>query len=90
MPCIYSRDDTLVCTLQSNSAREFLERHREALLKDSGRLLVRMIHLMRVACKAVLALLDYLIEAGSSASYRMRDDFVTPLNTTVGVHSTVD
>ncbi len=48
----YFRDDTLVCTLQSPSAREFLERHREALFEDGGRLLVRVIHLMRVACKA--------------------------------------
>jgi hypothetical protein len=30
---------------------------------------------------AVLALMDRLVEAGSSAAYRMRDDFVTPLNT---------
>ena len=29
--------------------------------------------------KALLALLDHLVEAGSSAAYRMRDDFVTPL-----------
>lgn len=29
---------------------------------------------------AVLALLDYLVEAGSSAAYRIRDDFVTPLS----------
>ena len=27
---------------------------------------------------AVLAILDYLVDAGSSAAYRMRDDFVTP------------
>ena len=33
---------------------------------------------------AVLALLDYLVEAGSSAAYRMRDDFVTPLSVAVG------
>ncbi len=47
----YFRDDTLVCTLQSSSACDFLEGHRESLLKDGGRLLVRVIHLMRVACK---------------------------------------
>jgi hypothetical protein len=29
---------------------------------------------------AVLVLLDHLVEAGSSAAYRMRDDFVTPLS----------
>jgi hypothetical protein len=33
---------------------------------------------------AVLALLDQLVEAGSSAAYRMRDDFVTPLGGPVG------
>jgi len=30
---------------------------------------------------AVLALLDLLVEQGSSAAFRMRDDFVTPLST---------
>ena len=29
--------------------------------------------------EAVLKLLDHLVSAGSSAAYRMRDDFVTPL-----------
>jgi hypothetical protein len=48
----YFRDDTLVCTLQSPSVREFLERHREALFADGSALLVRVIHLLRVACKA--------------------------------------
>jgi len=33
---------------------------------------------------AVLKLLDQLVEAGSSAAYRMRDDFVTPLWGPVG------
>jgi hypothetical protein len=32
-----------------------------------------------VVREAVLALLDLLVECGSSASFRMRDDFVTPL-----------
>ncbi len=31
---------------------------------------------------AVLYLLDILVEQGSSASFRMRDDFVTPDSTT--------
>ena len=31
--------------------------------------------------EAVLFLLDTLVENGSSASFRMRDDFVTPLPT---------
>jgi tRNA A37 threonylcarbamoyladenosine biosynthesis protein TsaE len=30
---------------------------------------------------AVLMILDVLVEVGSSSAYRMRDDFVTPLNT---------
>jgi hypothetical protein len=30
--------------------------------------------------QAILFLLDALVQAGSSASYRMRDDFVTPIN----------
>ena len=49
----YFRDDTIVCTLQSSSAREFLERHREALFEGGGQRLERVIHLMRVACKAL-------------------------------------
>jgi hypothetical protein len=30
--------------------------------------------------EAVLALLDALIDLGSSSAFRMRDDFVTPLS----------
>jgi hypothetical protein len=48
----YFRDDTLICALQSPSAREFLEHQREALFADGGALLIRVIHLLRVACKA--------------------------------------
>ena len=32
--------------------------------------------------QAVLFLLDILVENGSSAAFRMRDDFVTPVSTT--------
>lgn len=32
--------------------------------------------------EAVLYVLDRLVEAGSSAAYRMRDDFVTPVAVT--------
>jgi hypothetical protein len=31
---------------------------------------------------AILFLLDALVETGSSAAFRMRDDFVTPLSAT--------
>ena len=47
----YFRDDTLVSTLTSSSAASFLARRRATLLTDQGRLLVRVIHLLRVACK---------------------------------------
>lgn len=48
----YFRDDTLVSVLLSSSAAGFLARQRKPLLADQGRLLVRVIHLLRVACKA--------------------------------------
>lgn len=48
----YFRDDTLICALQSPSAREFLEHQRQYLFAGGGALLIRMIHLLRVACKA--------------------------------------
>ena len=34
--------------------------------------------------QAVLVILDHLVNAGSSAAYRMRDDFVTPLSSSQG------
>jgi hypothetical protein len=37
--------------------------------------------------EAVLHLLDVLVENGSSAAYRMRDDFVTPLTAGLSVES---
>ena len=48
----YFRDDTLVSTLLSPSAAGFLARQSDTLLTDQGRLLLRVIHLLRVACKA--------------------------------------
>lgn len=47
----YFRDDTLICTLLSSSAPDFLTRHQERLLAEQGRLLILLIHLLRVACK---------------------------------------
>jgi hypothetical protein len=38
--------------------------------------------------EAVLSLLDELVEAGSSAAFRMRDDFVTPVSTSASSSST--
>jgi hypothetical protein len=37
--------------------------------------------------ESVLNILDKLVTAGSSAAYRMRDDFVTPLGTSQPQHS---
>lgn len=47
----YFRDDTLICTLQSSFSQSFLSRNILALFADEARLLVRVIHLLRVACK---------------------------------------
>jgi hypothetical protein len=45
------RDDTIVCALLSSSAASFLERHRGLLLENERHLLLRVMHLLRVACK---------------------------------------
>ena len=47
----YFRDDTLVCTLLSSSANEFLALHVEELFAEEDFPLARVIHLLRVACK---------------------------------------
>ena len=47
------RDDALISILLSQSARNFVERQRGQLLADDAGLLVRLIHLTRVACKGV-------------------------------------
>lgn len=47
----FFRDDTVICAMQSPSSQTFLERHRESLLHNECNLLVRVIHLIRVACK---------------------------------------
>lgn len=45
-------DDTLVSALLSPSVHDFLERQRKSLFEDNGNLLIRAIHLLRVACKS--------------------------------------
>ena len=47
------RDDILTSVLLSSSARDFVSRQRDQLLADGSILLVRLIHLTRVACKTV-------------------------------------
>lgn len=47
----YFRDDTIICTLLSPTAEEFLNKNLDNLLKNEGDLLIRVIHLLRVACK---------------------------------------
>ena len=47
------RDDALISILLSQSARNFVKRQRGQLLADDAGLLVRLIHLTRVACKGV-------------------------------------
>ena len=47
------RDDVLTSILLSPSARSFVERQRGQLLANNASLLVRLIHLTRVACKGV-------------------------------------
>ena len=45
------RDDLLVSMLRSHSVRSFISRQKDRLLANEGRLLVRLIHLLRTACK---------------------------------------
>ena len=54
----YFRDDTIISTLLSSSAADFLLRNRDELLAREGRLLARVIHLLRVACKTAPPWLD--------------------------------
>ena len=49
----YFRDDTIVCMLLSGSAKDFLTRQAINLLKDRADSLIRVIHLLRVACKSL-------------------------------------
>ena len=49
----HSRDDVLTCMLLSPLARDFIARQRDQLLANEASLLVRLIHLTRVACKTI-------------------------------------
>lgn len=55
------RDDTIVSILKGDSGAGFLTRNRTALLANEAELLKRVIHLLRVACKAVP---DWLASVG--------------------------
>lgn len=44
------RDDVLISLLISNFAQEFIARQKDRILNDDARLLVRMMHLTRMAC----------------------------------------
>ena len=52
------RDDLLVSMLRSHSAKGFISRQKAQLLAQEGRLLVRLIHLLRTACKKNPSWLD--------------------------------
>ncbi|MBZ0185989.1 MAG: hypothetical protein K8F91_07005, partial [Candidatus Obscuribacterales bacterium] len=45
-------DDTLVCFLRSSHATVFLRRHERVLFENNKTLLLRIMHLLRVACVA--------------------------------------
>jgi hypothetical protein len=47
----YFRDDVIVSVLHSLEVRTFLVRNRTALLANSGEIFLRVVHLLRVACK---------------------------------------
>jgi hypothetical protein len=82
--CLPSAFKIIAEKLSSGNSLELLRRpntlfHLEALIRRY--VYGRPIELKsdRDTREAVMLLLDSLIEAGSSSSYRMRDDFVTPL-----------
>ena len=54
----HSRDDVLTSMLLSPLARDFIGRQRDQLLANEASLLVRLIHLTRIACKGVPRWLD--------------------------------
>lgn len=61
----FFRDDTIICTLLSASAEDFLMRNRGVLLEDDGQLLVQVVHLLRVACKTAPSWLPNVRGLGS-------------------------
>lgn len=71
---IIERGDPKALLSQSNTVF-CLDRMLQQYVYGSPRMLKQYASLR----EAVLRLLDALVEAGSSAAYRMRDDFVTPL-----------
>ena len=52
------RDDVLTSMLLSRSCRDFVVRQKSQLLAGDGQLLVRLIHLLRVACRGLPPWLD--------------------------------
>jgi hypothetical protein len=75
--------------LQSGNSGEMLSKSNTVFLLEvllQRRVYGRPLELKReVAIRdAVLSLLDILVENGSSAAFRMRDDFVTPIVETAG------
>ena len=52
------RDDVLISMLLSQCSRDFVSRQRRRLLANDGKLLVTLIHLMRVACMSLPPWLD--------------------------------
>lgn len=59
------RDDTLVSILKAPSAAEFLERHITELLANNKNILMRVIHLLRVACVTMPTWLPKSMSHGS-------------------------
>jgi hypothetical protein len=81
LPTAYVR---FAAKLRTGEPHQLLTAHQSVFLLES--LLQRHVYAKPLELKtqehlrtAVLYLLDELVEAGSSASFRMRDDFVTPL-----------
>lgn len=59
------RDDTLVSLLKAPSSAEFLERHVTELLANNKNILMRVIHLLRIACVTMPTWLPKSMRHGS-------------------------